>query len=563
MNALRWSPTNGALACAGSDGRAHLLKPTGERLGKIPGDDGDPTTAPGRHPAIHALGFSKGSRYLATGGASGDVVIWDLKRKAKLKTLSGHAADVDALVYSPGDQHIASGDRAGVVVLHSPISGLAVGEMRPDVASGGVTSLQYSPHRRQMLAGATTGGAVHLWDTGVRRLGSSLHAGGEGGCTQAAFSPTTPGLIAAACGDGRVSLLDANAPASSANVGSIRLAPAGATSVTWRSDGYALAVGTGDGRVLLVDPRMLSSSIGGGGDGAVTGAFTAHAGDGAVTALRWQHAADSSAGAAAAAEAVTPTPMRPARPVAGGYDGRATGGPVAGGGGRLAFTPVADANAGRTPSTPTMGRAASRSTAAAGTAADPGPPSSSPSMDELKEDSRRRVERLISARSAGGTPPGSVRHSVDGASQGPAAGAAEEKDGWRGFAVMSADAVGSPVMGAGGGSGGKQPPPRDTLAITPLNGREEQRQRPWGHASPNGSGPRGDDGLAALFAETLMETKKMVHAEVRNVHVEVLKQFHEMREEQLAMFEEIRGAQRELAAEVAALRRAQQEYVRS
>ena len=49
---------------------------------------------------------------------------------------------------------------------------------------------------------------------------------------------------------------------------------------------------------------------------------------------------------------------------------------------------------------------------------------------------------------------------------------------------------------------------------------------------------------------------------MRNVHVEVLKQFHEMREEQLAMFEEIRGAQRELAREVAALRRTQQEYVR-
>jgi hypothetical protein len=29
------------------------------------------------------------------------VVIWDLKRKAKLKSLGGHSDDVNAVVYSP------------------------------------------------------------------------------------------------------------------------------------------------------------------------------------------------------------------------------------------------------------------------------------------------------------------------------------------------------------------------------------------------------------------------------------------------------------------------------
>ena len=53
--------------------------------------------------------------------------------------------------------------------------------------------------------------------------------------------------------------------------------------------------------------------------------------------------------------------------------------------------------------------------------------------------------------------------------------------------------------------------------------------------------------LRTFAAEQLAETKRAMHAEVRNVHVEVLRQFHEMREEQLAMFEEIRGAQRQLA----------------
>ena len=53
----------------------------------------------------------------------------------------------------------------------------------------------------------------------------------------------------------------------------------------------------------------------------------------------------------------------------------------------------------------------------------------------------------------------------------------------------------------------------------------------------------------------------MIHAEVRNVHVELIRQFHTLQEEQIAMFEELRGAQRELAKEVAALKKSQGEFV--
>ena len=63
-------------------------------------------------------------------------------------------------------------------------------------------------------------------------------------------------------------------------------------------------------------------------------------------------------------------------------------------------------------------------------------------------------------------------------------------------------------------------------------------------------------------AEQIAETKRAIRAEVRNLHVELLRQMHEAQEQQLAMFEELRGAQRNLAREVEALRRSQQEYVR-
>ena len=204
VHALTWSPTNGALACGGSDGRAHLLKPTGELLGRIPGDADAEAEYPDASgpPAIRALAFSKGSRYLATGGASDEIALWDLKRKSKLKSLAGRAGDARAGRTARATSTSLRG-LAGVVVLHSPVSGLVVGEMAPptsfdgvrggaeNAAPPGVTSLHYSPHRRQSLATSCEDGCVRLWDAGVRRLAGTIDACAKTNvpCAFARFSP--------------------------------------------------------------------------------------------------------------------------------------------------------------------------------------------------------------------------------------------------------------------------------------------------------------------------------------------------------------------------------------
>ena len=308
--------------------------------------------------------------------------------------------------------------------------------------------------------------------------------------------PTDPGLLAAASADGLVYLIDANAPKSSSMVGSIALG-ADATSVAWRGDGGALAAGAGDGRVVWIDPRMLSSDA---ARDAVLYTTVAHVGGG-HTRVMWQNATDAvaAAGGAAAAEATTPTPMRAARPV----DRDATSSPVGDGGfapgGGLFLTPPAAARE-DAPPTPTMGDKNTRE----GTGGDVGVGSD---LDErLREESRRRVERLMSARGAGGPPEA-------------AAAAARPRRG-----------------------------DDDALAVAVAGGKSAEVD------------------FAALLrehaAEQIAETKRAIRAEVRNLHVELLRQMHEAQEQQLAMFEELRGAQRNLAREVEALRRSQQEYVR-
>ena len=74
---------------------------------------------------------------------------------------------------------------------------------------------------------------------------------------------------------------------------------------------------------------------------------------------------------------------------------------------------------------------------------------------------------------------------------------------------------------------------------------------------------KGIDGLRLRAKATQLEAqRRMIHAEVRNVHVELIKQFHTMQEEQVAMFETLRGAQVDLAKEVAALRKSTSDYAR-
>ena len=428
VHCIEWSPTNGALACGGADGRAHLLKPSGELLGRIP--DASPeasadlyardtetgtTSLSSVAPPIRALAFSKGSRYLASAGAATEVTIWDLKRKSKLKSLVGHADAVAAVAYSPGDQHVASAGREGRIILHSPVSGLVVGEMQQapgaSTSSGlsgfsGIAALHYSPHRRQMLASASADGAVRVWDTGVRRLASTLSTlltdDVPSAVNDARFSPAAPNVLAAACADGRVVLMDVGAGSTGSNrhrTGSVAVG-AGATSVAWRGDGNVLAVGASDGRVVWLDSRMLGDASGRSGAGGASVLYTtaAHVGTGGVTSVRWQRAADGSAAASTAAEANTPTLMKATRH---GDESRLDES-------RAREPRVGDAHARSPPGQPLFAvdanasdpRPEKLSTDAAPDSALDAKERAARRAAELEEEARKRVERLLSARGA-------------------------------------------------------------------------------------------------------------------------------------------------------------------
>ena len=96
----------------------------------------------------------------------------------------------------------------------------------------------------------------------------------------------------------------------------------------------------------------------------------------------------------------------------------------------------------------------------------------------------------------------------------------------------------------------------------------ESMERPQTYMRPRMSmSTRTTQSITRMAHWTLAMTKRQMmktamRAEVRTVHAEMLRQFHEAREEQLDAFEELKASNAKLASEVAALRKAQSEYVR-
>ena len=541
VHCIEWSPTNGALACGGADGRAHLLKPSGELLGRIP--DASPeasadlyardtetgtTSLSSVAPPIRALAFSKGSRYLASAGAATEVTIWDLKRKSKLKSLVGHADAVAAVAYSPGDQHVASAGREGRIILHSPVSGLVVGEMQQapgaSTSSGlsgfsGIAALHYSPHRRQMLASASADGAVRVWDTGVRRLASTLSTlptdVAPSAVNDARFSPAAPNVLAAACADGRV------------------------------------VDGRGAARGLEPTPN----------------------------GFRRRRRRRDVCGVARRRERVGGGRERRARRMARLQDARRRVRPV---GRRRRVRPVHHRRARRDRRRDERAVAARRGRLGGSVDGGGGEHADAHEGDEARR--RVAIGRVASARAASGrctrafaSGPASVRGGRQ--RERPAAGEAVDRRRARlgarreeraraargGARGGGAEARRAPALGAGrgdaGGGGG--------------GGEADARRRADARAEDAALSPRLGAGTGAAgagahldvpgtlaLAEAIAETRRVTTSAVRDVHVEILRQMHEMREAQTEMFREVREAQKELAAEVAALRMAQREFVR-
>nr|CAB3449786.1 unnamed protein product [Digitaria exilis] len=163
VNAAKWNHTNLIVASAGDDKKISLWHKKGQNVGQLPTsniDRGDDIEE-----CIYSISFSnKGSRYLCSGGSGHIVRIWDLQRKRCIKWLSGHTDTITGVMYNCKDEHLASISMKGDLILHNLASGARAAELS-DPNGQVLRVLDYSRNSRHLLVTAGDDGSVHLWDT--------------------------------------------------------------------------------------------------------------------------------------------------------------------------------------------------------------------------------------------------------------------------------------------------------------------------------------------------------------------------------------------------------------
>ncbi|KAJ8380916.1 hypothetical protein SKAU_G00016940 [Synaphobranchus kaupii] len=113
--------------------------------------------------SITSVSWSSDGSALAIGTGDGEIQLWDVESKSKLRSVHGHLSQVGALTWN---QHlISSGSLLGSIHHHDMRAGLPVGMAQ---LQKGVCSLEWSPSGHRLASGSTDG-LLCIWpsDPGV------------------------------------------------------------------------------------------------------------------------------------------------------------------------------------------------------------------------------------------------------------------------------------------------------------------------------------------------------------------------------------------------------------
>ncbi|KAK0592192.1 hypothetical protein LWI29_014943 [Acer saccharum] len=249
VNSVKWNHTNLVVASAGDDKKISLWRKNGQSMGTIPvsgTDSGDSIEE-----SILAISFSnKGSRYICSGGSGQVVRIWDLQRKRCIKWLRGHTNSITGAMYNCKDEHLASISLSGDLILHNLASGARATELK-DPNEQVLRALDYSRISRHLLVTAGDDGTVHLWDTTGRSPKVSWLKQHSAPTAGISFSPSNDKIIASVGLDKKLYTYDSGSRRSSSCISY----EAPFSSLAFRDDGWVLAAGTSNGRVVFYDVR--------------------------------------------------------------------------------------------------------------------------------------------------------------------------------------------------------------------------------------------------------------------------------------------------------------------
>ncbi|KAJ4840982.1 Protein nedd1, partial [Turnera subulata] len=249
VNSVKWNHTNLVVASAGEDKKISLWRKNGQSMGTIPlagTDSGDNIEE-----SLLTVSFSnKASRYICSGGSGQVVRIWDLQRKRCIKWLKGHTSTITGAMYNCKDEHLASISLSGDLILHNLASGARAAELK-DPNKQVLRVLDYSRVSRHVLVTAGDDGSVHMWDTTGRSPKVSWLKQHSAPAAGISFSPSNDKIFASVGLDKKLYTYDSGSRRPSASISY----EAPFSSLAFRDDGWVLAAGTSNGRVVFYDVR--------------------------------------------------------------------------------------------------------------------------------------------------------------------------------------------------------------------------------------------------------------------------------------------------------------------
>jgi WD40 repeat protein len=156
VDEIAFSADASRIATTGPDRRVRVWNGRTGRVMRIWGD-----SLP-----LGALAMSPDGHYVAAGGASSIVHVWDVESGDEVAAFEGHEGAITALTYSPTGQFLASAATDGTIKMWEMQKLQYVRTM-----DGGAASLQFSPDGT-MLAAAF--GSLRLWDAQYGEIARTL-----------------------------------------------------------------------------------------------------------------------------------------------------------------------------------------------------------------------------------------------------------------------------------------------------------------------------------------------------------------------------------------------------
>ncbi|MFQ5858224.1 MAG: BTAD domain-containing putative transcriptional regulator, partial [Anaerolineae bacterium] len=260
VSSVAFSPDGQTLASGGDDGTIILWdvatgQPIGEPLAHT--SQGEDVPIVSRNVK---LAFSPDGSALASGGADGTIILWDVTTRQPMgQSLAGHVGEVNALAFSPDGQTLASGGADNTIVLWTLGQPLArsVVEHSKHHHNIRVWSVAFSPDGQTLASGADDG-TITLWDIATSQPIHPHLTGHTAGVNGVTFSPDGQ-TLATGSDDGTIILWDISMQL---NTGVATSQPVGppltdhtdrVNSVAFSPDGRTLVSGSQDNTIILWD----------------------------------------------------------------------------------------------------------------------------------------------------------------------------------------------------------------------------------------------------------------------------------------------------------------------